>query len=64
MTDTSSGGRRTLGSLGYTEQFTWGSEQDPEPPVAKRHWGKYRGTVVDNQDVLACGRCWSASPES
>jgi len=48
----------TMGSLGYTEQLTWGSEneQDSEPPVAKRHWGKYRGTVLDNQDAPPCGR--------
>jgi Type VI secretion system/phage-baseplate injector OB domain len=62
MTDTSDSGRRTMASLGYTEQFTWGSEQDPEPPVAKRHWGKYRGTVVDNQDPLACGRLLVSVP--
>jgi hypothetical protein len=55
MTDTNDG-PPTLGSLGYTEQFTWGSEQDPEPPVTKRHWGKYRGTVAENLDPLACGR--------
>jgi hypothetical protein len=61
MTDTNDG-QPTLGSLGYTEQFTWGSEQDPEPPVAKRHWGKYRGTVVDNQDPLACGRLLVSVP--
>jgi Type VI secretion system/phage-baseplate injector OB domain len=35
---------------------TFGSERDPEPPVAKRHWGKYRGTVVNNVDVPPRGR--------
>lgn len=47
---------KTLGSLGYREQFTWGSEEDPDPPVAKRYWGKYRGTVVANQDLPPKGR--------
>jgi len=54
--------RTTMGSLGYREQFTWGSEQDPDPPVAKRHWGKYRGTVVDNQDVPPKGRLLVSVP--
>jgi hypothetical protein len=53
---------KTLGSLGYREQFTWGSEQDPDPPVAKRHWGKYRGTVVDNQDLPPKGRLLVSVP--
>jgi Type VI secretion system/phage-baseplate injector OB domain len=52
----------TMGSLGYTENFTWGQEQDPEPPVAKRHWGKYRGTVVENQDVPPRGRLLVSVP--
>jgi hypothetical protein len=54
----------TMKSLGYSESFTWGSddEQDPEPPVAKRHWGKYRGTVVDNQDEPPCGRLLVSVP--
>lgn len=43
-------------ALQYTEQFTWGAEQDPEPPVTKRHWGKYRGTVVQNVDAPPRGR--------
>jgi hypothetical protein len=54
--------RTTLASLGYREQFTWGSEQDPDPPVAKRHWGKYRGTVVDNQDIPPSGRLLVSVP--
>jgi uncharacterized protein involved in type VI secretion and phage assembly len=55
-----------MGSLGYREQFTWGKEQDkeqdPEPPVSKRHWGKYRGTVVENQDVPPKGRLLVSVP--
>jgi hypothetical protein len=53
-----------MGSLGQTENFTWGSdrEQDPEPPVAKRHWGKYRGTVLDNQDDPPRGRLLVSVP--
>ncbi len=62
MTGTSKDGRPTMASLGYTEQFTWGSEQGPEPPVAKRHWGKYRGTVVDNQDTPPSGRLLVSVP--
>ncbi len=62
MTGTSNNGRPTMASLGYTEQFTRGSEQDPEPPVAKRHWGKYRGTVVDNQDTPPSGRLLVSVP--
>ena len=31
-------------------------EQDPEPPVAKRSWGKYRGTVLNNVDAPPSGR--------
>jgi Type VI secretion system/phage-baseplate injector OB domain len=60
--------RTTMKSIGYTENFTWGSqkeqdkEQDPEPPVVKRHWGKYRGTVVENQDVPPRGRLLVSVP--
>ena len=52
----------TMESIGYREQFTWGSEQDPDPPVAKRHWGKYRGTVIDNQDTPPSGRLLVSVP--
>jgi hypothetical protein len=62
MPDTSKDKKKTMETLGYREQFTWGSEQDPDPPVAKRHWGKYRGTVVDNVDVLASGRLLVSVP--
>jgi hypothetical protein len=54
--DPSNDKHTTMKSLGYREQFTWGSEEDPDPPVAKRHWGKYRGTVVSNVDPLFSGR--------
>jgi type VI secretion system (T6SS) baseplate-like injector VgrG len=60
--ETSKDKHTTMKSIGYTEQFTWGSEQDPEPPVAKRHWGKYRGTVIANQDVLLSGRLLVSVP--
>lgn len=62
MPDTSHDKSSTMGSLGYREQFTWGSEQDPDPPVAKRHWGKYRGTVVDNLDTPPSGRLLVSVP--
>jgi hypothetical protein len=39
-----------------------GSEQDSEAPVSKRLWGKYRGTVVDNQDVPPSGRLLVSVP--
>jgi hypothetical protein len=61
--------RTTLGSLGYSEEFTasWvhapsGGGADEEPPVAKRHWGKYRGSVVDNQDIPPRGRLLVSVP--
>ncbi len=62
MTGTSNDGRSTMASVGYTEQFTGGSEQNAEPPVAKRHWGKYRGTVVGNQDDPPSGRLLVSVP--
>jgi type VI secretion system (T6SS) baseplate-like injector VgrG len=62
MPDTSRDKHRTMESSGYREQFTWGSEQDPDPPVSKRHWGKYRGTVVDNQDDPPSGRLLVSVP--
>jgi hypothetical protein len=62
MPDSSDDKHTTMESLGYREQFTWGSEQDPEPPVAKRHWGKYRGTVVDNLDDPPSGRLLVSVP--
>ena len=33
-----------------------------EPPVAKRHWGKYRGTVVENIDPEGRGRLLVSVP--
>jgi len=60
--DTSKDTPTTMASVGYREQFTWGSEQDPDPPVAKRYWGKYRGTVVENQDAPPSGRLLVSVP--
>ena len=62
MPDPSDDKHTTMESLGYREKFTWGPEQDPEPPVAKRHWGKYRGTVVNNADPLFSGRLLVSVP--
>ena len=62
MSETGPDDQRTMQSLGYREQFTWGKEQDPEPPVAKRHWGKYRGTVLANQDEPPSGRLLVSVP--
>ena len=64
MTGTSNNGRPTMASLGYTEQFTSGSEQGPEPPVAKRHWGNTAGPSSTTRTSRRAGACWSASPES
>jgi hypothetical protein len=58
--------RNTLGSLGYTDEFSIGSghasQDDPDPPVAKKHWGKYRGTVLDNIDLPPKGRLLVSVP--
>ncbi len=62
MPDSSHTKHTSMESIGYREQFTWGSEQDPDPPVAKRHWGKYRGTVIDNQDTPPSGRLLVSVP--
>lgn len=62
MPETSDDKPKTLGSLGYREQFTWGSQDDPDPPADKRYWGKYRGTVVDNQDLPPKGRLLVSVP--
>ncbi|MBV8946315.1 MAG: hypothetical protein JO286_02275 [Solirubrobacterales bacterium] len=66
MPDENKHRRTTMGSLGYTEEFTvpWvhrpagagGDDDGEQPPVAKRHWGKYRGVVVNNQDEPPRGR--------
>ena len=68
MTETSSDGQPPMATLGYTEQFTWGSQpgteqsRSAEPPVAKRHWGKYRGTVLSSEDVTLSGRLLVSVP--
>lgn len=49
-TDTTSPGGATPGAV-------------DEPPVAKRHWGKYRGTVIDNVDPLQQGRLLVSVPD-
>lgn len=63
--------RQTLGSLGYTEEFTapWvhrpagaSGGDDEEPALAKRHWGKYRGVVLENQDLPPRGRLLVSVP--
>jgi Type VI secretion system/phage-baseplate injector OB domain len=62
VTDTSNDTQPTAGSPGAAGQSAGGSEQDTEPPVSKRLWGKYRGTVVDNQDVPPSGRLLVSVP--
>jgi Type VI secretion system/phage-baseplate injector OB domain len=50
---------RTLGERGYQESllpFGEPDARDPDPEVRKRFFGKYRGTVVDNEDPLQQGR--------
>jgi hypothetical protein len=51
--------RRTLEDLGYKEEWSpFGDPdaQDPDPAVRRRFYGKYRGTVVNNEDPLFQGR--------
>ena len=62
MPDTGNDTQLTMGSPVPLRQPAGGSEQDPEPPVAKRLWGKYRGTVVDNQDAPPSGRLLVSVP--
>lgn len=62
MPDTGNDTQLTMGSPVPPRQSAGGSEQDPEPPVAKRLWGKYRGTVIDNQDVPPSGRLLVSVP--
>lgn len=48
-----------LQDYGYKEAFLpFGDPdaRDPDPEVRKRFFGKYRGTVVDNEDPLVQGR--------
>jgi hypothetical protein len=51
--------KQNLGEFGYTQSFStpWGhASDDPDPPLAKRHYGKFRGTVVSNTDPYQKGR--------
>jgi hypothetical protein len=57
---------KMLSELGYTTEFRLpgtGSatdldegQDDPGAPMAKRHYGKFRGTVVENEDPYFQGR--------
>jgi Type VI secretion system/phage-baseplate injector OB domain len=58
---------KTLGDLGYREEFKLfpgreGEAPDPDPPVSQRHYGKYRGTVVNNVDPYQQGRLLVSVP--
>jgi Type VI secretion system/phage-baseplate injector OB domain len=51
--------RTTLAELGYREQWSpFGDPdaQDPDPAVRNRFFGKYQGTVVNNEDPYQQGR--------
>jgi hypothetical protein len=57
----------TLGDLGYQQGLRLfsekaGEDSDPDPPVATRHYGKYRGTVVNNFDPYQQGRLLVSVP--
>lgn len=49
-----------LESLGYSEHFNLfgdpSKDDDTRPAVHKRYYGKYRGTVLSNVDLLGQGR--------
>lgn len=62
MPDTSDSTQTANGVPVPSGQSAGGSEQSAEPPVAKRLWGKYRGTVVDNQDAPPSGRLLVSVP--
>ena len=62
MPDTSDNAQSANGVPVPSGQSAGGSEQNAEPPVAKRLWGKYRGTVVDNQDAPPSGRLLVSVP--
>jgi hypothetical protein len=57
---------KTLGDLNYTEDFSLFGDKaaasSPDPPVATRHYGKYRGTVVQNEDPYFQGRLMVSVP--
>jgi len=62
----SANNHQKLGDLGYTESFStpWAesASSDPDPPVSKRHYGKFRGTVVMNTDPYQQGRLMVSVP--
>ena len=62
MTETGPDDQPATHSPSIVDQFTWGNEQDPDPPKAKSLWGKYRGTVLENQDPLFSGRLQVSVP--
>ena len=57
--------RKTLGDLGYTEEwspFSGQGDDGPDAPVARRHYGKHRGTVINNEDPYFQGRLMVTVP--
>jgi hypothetical protein len=56
----------TLGTHGYAEQWSPFGDQaaamDPDPPVVHRHYGKFRGTVTNNEDPYFQGRLMVSVP--
>ncbi len=57
--------RKTLDDVGYVEEWSpFGAHaaNDPDAPVSHRHYGKYRGVVLNNLDVHGQGRLLVSVP--
>jgi hypothetical protein len=57
---------QTLGQLHYKEEWSPFGEadaNDPDPAVRRRFFGKYRGTVRENEDPLLQGRLLVSVPD-
>ena len=67
MPDSDHHRRSRLSDVGYEEEFRLFSEKsseasDSDPPVGKRYYGKYRGTVHENLDPYQQGRLLVSVP--
>jgi hypothetical protein len=57
--------RRTLGDMGYQEEWSPFRESvgsGPDAPTSRRHYGKHRGTVINNEDPYFQGRLMVSVP--
>lgn len=65
MSDQQQHHRKTLGDLGYSEEwspFSGQADDGPDAPMARRHYGKHRGTVINNEDPYFQGRLMVTVP--